>query len=299
MSRIRTIKPEFWTSEQIMECSPLARLAFIGMWNFCDDNGVHPASCKTLKAEVFPGDDITAADVQTLVSELIHHGLLVEFHTEGRRWWFVTGWHHQLINRPSKSRYPLPPRHAPPPKDAGPDADQGQPETATTHGTLMDGSVSTHGTLMEDSLQEGKGKEGKGRERKGKEGSVSPPSASRPPSRKTACPADLSITPELQAWADQHGYRESMAAHLESFVGKATANGYAYADWQAALRNAIRDDWAGLRKPPPIERAVPGGGRAREKVDRVSADPRIAEVQQILAGATRAVIEGECAHVTH
>ena len=167
MSRIRTIKPEFWTSEQIMECSPLARLAFIGMWNFCDDNGVHPASCKTLKAEVFPGDDITAADVQTLVSELIHHGLLVEFHAEGRRWWFVTGWHHQLINRPSKSRYPLPPRHAPPPKDAGPDADQGQPETATTHGTLMDGSVSTHGTLMEDSLQEGKGKEGKGRERKG------------------------------------------------------------------------------------------------------------------------------------
>lgn len=106
MSRIRTIKPEFWTSEQIMECSPLARLAFIGMWNFCDDNGVHPASCKTLKAEVFPGDDITAADVQTLVSELIHHGLLVEFHAEGRRWWFVTGWHHQLINRPSKSRYP-------------------------------------------------------------------------------------------------------------------------------------------------------------------------------------------------
>jgi len=43
MARIRTIKPEFWVSEQVGECSPNARLLFIGMWNFCDDRGVHPA----------------------------------------------------------------------------------------------------------------------------------------------------------------------------------------------------------------------------------------------------------------
>jgi hypothetical protein len=49
MARIRTVKPEFWTSEQVMELSPLARLAFIGMWNFCDDAGVHTASAKRLK----------------------------------------------------------------------------------------------------------------------------------------------------------------------------------------------------------------------------------------------------------
>ena len=91
-----------------------------------------------------------------------------------------------------------------------------------------------------------------------------------------------------------------MSAHLESFVGKATAKGYTYADWNAALRNAIRDDWAGLRKHPAFDpRAVPGGGRARGEAARASIDPRIAEVQQLLAGATRAVIEGECAHVTH
>ena len=63
MARIRTIKPEFWTSEQVMECSPLARLLFIGVWNFCDDAGNHPMSAKTLKALVFPGDDITSAKV--------------------------------------------------------------------------------------------------------------------------------------------------------------------------------------------------------------------------------------------
>jgi len=34
MARIRTIKPEFWTAEQVMELSRDARLLFIGMWNF-------------------------------------------------------------------------------------------------------------------------------------------------------------------------------------------------------------------------------------------------------------------------
>ena len=49
MARIRTVKPEFWASEQVMECSPIARLLFIGLWNFCDDAGNHPLSEKTLR----------------------------------------------------------------------------------------------------------------------------------------------------------------------------------------------------------------------------------------------------------
>ena len=62
MARIRTIKPEFWTSDQVVECSFAARLLFIGMWNFCDDYGVHPASLRKLKMEIFPGDDEMVTD---------------------------------------------------------------------------------------------------------------------------------------------------------------------------------------------------------------------------------------------
>lgn len=101
MARIRTLKPEFWTSEQVMECSPNARLLFIGLWNFCDDAGIHPASAKTLKAEVFPSDDISAADVQNLVDELTAQELLEEYEVAGRRYWAVTGWHHQRIDQPT------------------------------------------------------------------------------------------------------------------------------------------------------------------------------------------------------
>ena len=101
MARIRTIKPEFWTSEQVMECSTTSRLLFIGMWNFCDDAGNHPAAYRTLKAEVFPADDFTALQVEALVSELIAAGLVEEYEADGKRYWHVTGWHHQRIEKPN------------------------------------------------------------------------------------------------------------------------------------------------------------------------------------------------------
>ena len=105
MARIRTIKPEFWTSEQIVDCLPITRLLFIGMWNFCDDDGNHPASARTLKMEVFPGDDITIDKVQECVDELIKNGLIILYESNGKEYWHVTGWKHQKIDRPT-FKYP-------------------------------------------------------------------------------------------------------------------------------------------------------------------------------------------------
>jgi len=107
MARIRSIKPEYWTSEQVTECSRDARLLFIGLWNFCDDGGIHPASAKRLKMEIFPGDDCTAEQVGGWIQELLSQGLLKEFEVEGAKYWLVTGWHHQKIDRPS-FKYPQP-----------------------------------------------------------------------------------------------------------------------------------------------------------------------------------------------
>lgn len=112
MARIRSIKPEFWTSEQVMELSPVARLAFVGMWNFCDDGGNHPASVKTLKAEVFPADDLPVSSIDEMVQEMIAAGLLVEYEAQAKRWWHVTGWHHQRIDQPTY-KYPGPDGHIP------------------------------------------------------------------------------------------------------------------------------------------------------------------------------------------
>ena len=108
MPRIRTIKPEFWTSEDVVGCSRDARLLFVGMWNFCDDRGVHPASIKRLKMEVLPNDDCPPQMIEGWIRELVDATLLREFTTENREFWWVTGWHHQRIDRPHP-RYPAPP----------------------------------------------------------------------------------------------------------------------------------------------------------------------------------------------
>jgi hypothetical protein len=140
MARIRTIKPEFWSSEQVMDCSPMARLLFIGLWNFCDDGGNHVASAKTVKAEIFPGDDITSSTVQGLLDELSSNSLIAYYTSENKDFLHITGWHHQKIDRPT---YKHPPFNG-------------------------DSSNNTRRALVEPSPPEGKGMdiEGKGEEKK-------------------------------------------------------------------------------------------------------------------------------------
>lgn len=102
MARIRSIKPEIWTSEQFVELSPITRLLFIGMWNFCDDRGIHPASFKSLKMQIFPGDDdITISQIEKSINEIMAQGLIIEYTEDSRKYWIVTGWHHQKIDRPN------------------------------------------------------------------------------------------------------------------------------------------------------------------------------------------------------
>lgn len=102
MARIRSVKPEYWTSEQVMNMSRDARLLFIGLWTFCDDNGIHPASALSLKAEVLPGDTLTADQVMVFIDEMIEQGLVEEYEAHGRAFWRVTGWRrHQRIDQPT------------------------------------------------------------------------------------------------------------------------------------------------------------------------------------------------------
>src|SRR5262249_24374019 len=96
------------SSEQVADCSRDARLLFIGLWNFCDDQGVHPDSAKRLKMELFPNDDLSAAVITQLLVELNQVGLVRRFEFSGEQYLHVTGWQkHQRVVRPHK-RYPAP-----------------------------------------------------------------------------------------------------------------------------------------------------------------------------------------------
>ena len=108
MARIRSIKPEFWTSEQVVSVSPLARLLFIGLWNFADDQGVHPANAKRISMAVFPGDKFADKKIKELLKELLGSRLLTIFEDSGKPYFFITGWNHQKIAKKT-AKYPAPP----------------------------------------------------------------------------------------------------------------------------------------------------------------------------------------------
>src|SRR5919108_1150816 len=144
MSRIRTIKPEFWTSEQVVKCSLGARLLFIGLWNFCDDAGIHPASVCRIKMEIFPGDNFTVEEVEVWIKELVDIGLLQRYTVDGIAYLWVTGWHHQRIEKPT-FRYP------------GPKQESQFDDHSTTTRRLLDDRSATEGRRRR------KGREGNGK----------------------------------------------------------------------------------------------------------------------------------------
>ncbi|MER2263517.1 hypothetical protein [Methylobacterium oxalidis] len=165
MARIRTIKPEYWTSEQIMECSTNARLMFIGLWNFCDDAGRMAASAKRIKASIFPSDDFTSHDVRRMLDELSANDLIHLYVVDGKEYLQVTGWHHQKIDRPQKSKLPDPPEPI-------------SPNGRRTFGV---------------------GREGNGREGKGEEGKSEGPASDPHPASRTLQEAGSAPTAASEA----------------------------------------------------------------------------------------------------
>lgn len=74
MARIRTIKPEFFSSEDIVSLSPFARLLYVALWCEADREGRMVWKPLTFKLRYFPGD---ALDIDTLCKELTDRGLAV------------------------------------------------------------------------------------------------------------------------------------------------------------------------------------------------------------------------------
>ncbi|WP_211881274.1 hypothetical protein [Pseudarthrobacter albicanus] len=106
MARIRTIKPEFWTDGNIVKLSPLARLFFIGMWNFtlCDHGHVADDALR-LKLQILPMDDI---DPEAILSEIITAGRVHRIaDTAGRSYLHIKRFEdHQKIDPRWKTRCP-------------------------------------------------------------------------------------------------------------------------------------------------------------------------------------------------
>lgn len=117
--RIRSIKPEFWRDETIVSLPISARLTFIGLWSYVDDNGVGDARLSSIVADLYAHDlscnlQETLRSVSGDLQQLQNAGLIVMYtdpNQARRELVFIRNWDkHQVVNRPSKGHsYPLPP----------------------------------------------------------------------------------------------------------------------------------------------------------------------------------------------
>lgn len=109
MARIRTVKPEFFTSLSNADLPIPTRLTFIGLWTHVDDEGRCVDDARLIKAALWPLERSVKAIEEDLAalekSDKIHRYIV-----DGRRYLVVTEWsRHQHINRPKESRLPQPP----------------------------------------------------------------------------------------------------------------------------------------------------------------------------------------------
>lgn len=107
MARIRSIKPEFPQSETIGALSRDARLLFIQLWTFVDDEGRARAASRMLASLLYPYDDDAPSLIDGWLLELEGAGCVVRYVIEGTTYIQVLNWlKHQKIDRPTPSRIP-------------------------------------------------------------------------------------------------------------------------------------------------------------------------------------------------
>ena len=208
VARIRTIKPEFFTSEDIVELDPIGRLLYIALWCEADREGRLSWKPKTFKMRYFPADNI---DINKVSEELIKRGLVVLY---GDNLAFIPKFLcHQHINpRESGSNLPVPDVYM-----------------------RVSDACSTREERDSD-VQVG---------REGKEVKECKTRRVATSKSETLIPDDFAISDNVRTWADEHGH-DQLEKHLANFIDSCKAKGYKYRDWDAAFRNAISKNWAKL-----------------------------------------------------
>lgn len=209
MPRIRTIKPEFWSSPDTASASAVARLTYIGMWNWADDYGRGTLNLKELEGFIFPNDDVpdlagagtsdgsegTSYTFRRVVKEVISTFGLEVYEVDRRLYYAIPSWdEHQRTERKAKAKNPGPEEG----KDVTDQWIYGQRRKSKEVPTLSEGST-----------VKGKGSSDIGTGEQGKGNPQSPPpqpDQPEPPTDETT----LLLRQSLDELADAH-FRQAKA----------------------------------------------------------------------------------------
>lgn len=112
MARIRTIKPQFWRSPDIMALDYFQRLLFIGLFNLADDYGRGVYNPASIAADLFitefslnPHGVLT--EVSNAFAEYSKRSMVAVYEVENRQYFQIVNWEtHQKVNRKTDSSIP-------------------------------------------------------------------------------------------------------------------------------------------------------------------------------------------------
>ncbi len=110
MPRQRMIKPDFFDSGSLAECSRDARLLFIGLWVMGDDTGCQKWAPKKIARQVFPYDSVGHIELLAWMAELEEAGCIRYYEADGEECVCVPNFPvYQTVKNPSKTTVPRPP----------------------------------------------------------------------------------------------------------------------------------------------------------------------------------------------
>jgi hypothetical protein len=210
------IRDGILTSERVDQLGALEEVFYRRLMSVVDDYGRYYANPKLLRAACFPLklEKISDSDIGKWLQVTEKAGLVRQYlATDGKRYIELIDFGQRIQ---AKSKFPA--------------FDSEAPESTVIHGEPPEYTGENRLGVVEG-VVEGVGvKPARKREQK--------------PKSKTL-PDGFGISTAVREWATAKGYTH-LDAHLESFIGKAKAKNYTYVDWDQALMNAIRDDWAKL-----------------------------------------------------
>lgn len=224
----RLIREGILTSDRVDELDYGAEVFYRRLLSKVDDHGLYDARPAILRASLYPLrlDRVREADIVRWIAACVKADLIVLYEAGGKSYMQVlrTGWQAR-----SEPKYPPPPTGI------------GEPPAGVVNGCKqVKTPVPVDVDVVVDGLSE---TETKASER-----------ARDPPRRKrrapTPIPTEFSLSDRVRQWAAERDV-DRLELRVEHFIGRARAKGYTYVDWDAALMNAIREDWAGLSKPSP------------------------------------------------
>lgn len=207
----RLLREGITTSERLDALSAEAEVCFYRLLVVCDDYGRADARLPIIKASCFPlRDKLTLDRIERWLCELAERKLIMRYQHFDRPLLAVDKWEQRQRSRP---------------KYAGPMDDCCTPIV----GTLSDNCLTDVG------LGKGKGRGRGATSRQSRELRTYPHDWK--PSEQTTehLVREFSLTPE------------DVRKYVDAFRDRCLAKGYRYADFDAAFRNCVKDDWPKFR----------------------------------------------------